>query len=70
MTEIVEKILASIKTHSAVSVFLGGVIEEIIVPIPSPLISMGAGYLLIEPNLPLEKALLKILVLVSLQQFS
>lgn len=45
---------------------MGGVIEEIIVPIPSPLISMGAGYLLIEPNLPFTEALSKMLVLVSL----
>lgn len=65
MIKIIDKILLSIKTHGTLSVFLGGVIEEIIVPIPSPLISMGAGYLLIEPNLPLAKALVKILFIVS-----
>lgn len=65
MLTIINKIFASIKTHPLISVFLGGIIEEIIVPIPSPLISMGAGYLLIEPNLSLGKALLKILRVVS-----
>lgn len=66
MMGIVDKIFASIKTYGALSVFLGGVIEEIIVPIPSPLISMGAGYLLIEPTLPLGTALFKIFTLISL----
>lgn len=66
MAEIVNKIFASIKTHGSLSVFLGGVIEEIIVPIPSPLISMGAGFLLIEPNLPLGKAVFKMISIVSL----
>ena len=66
MSGIVDKIFAAIKTHGIISVFLGGVIEEIIVPIPSPLIAMGAGYLLIEPTLPLGRALLKILVVISL----
>ena len=66
MAEIVNKIFASIKTHGSLSAFLGGVIEEIIVPIPSPLISMGAGFLLIEPNLPLGKAVFKMISIVSL----
>lgn len=66
MTSIIDQIFVSIKTNPLISVFMGGVIEEIIIPIPSPLISMGAGYLLIESNLPLLKALLKILVIVSL----
>lgn len=66
MFGIVDKIFLSIKSHSFISVFLGGVIEEIIVPIPSPLISMAAGYFLIEPNLSLGKAALKIITVVSL----
>jgi len=66
MMGIVDKIFASIKTHGALSVFLGGVIEEIIVPIPSPLICMGAGYLLIEPNLSLGAAIFKIVSVISI----
>ena len=54
MMGLIDKIFAAIKTHGMISVFLGGIIEEIIVPIPSPLICMGAGYLLIEPNLSFE----------------
>ena len=66
MLGVIDKIFASIRSYGSVSVFLGGIVEEIIVPIPSPLISMGAGYFLIEPNLALGKALLKIVSLVSL----
>lgn len=66
MSLITNRIFFSIKSHSLLSVFLGGLIEEIIVPIPSPLISMGAGYLLIEPNFPLPQALLKILLIICL----
>ena len=66
MTTVVDKIFASIKTYGVFSVFLGGVIEEIIVPIPSPLICMGAGYLLIEPNLSLGTAIFKIVSVISI----
>ncbi len=44
---ITEWILALLRTHGAWSVFLGVLIEQIIVPIPSPAIVMGAGAILI-----------------------
>ena len=37
----------SIRAHGAWSVFVGVIIESVIVPIPSPLIIMGAGFVLI-----------------------
>jgi membrane protein DedA with SNARE-associated domain len=40
-------ILEAIRQHGAWSVFLGVLIEQIIVPIPSPAIIMGAGFLLV-----------------------
>ncbi len=40
-------LLEAIKTHGLVAVVLGVVIETIIIPLPSPIIVMAAGYLLI-----------------------
>lgn len=37
--------------HGPATVFIGVIIESIIIPIPSPLIIMGAGALLLEPGL-------------------
>lgn len=44
-------IMGLLETHGAISVFIGVIIESIIVPIPSPLIIMGAGAILIDPAL-------------------
>ncbi|MBI4422812.1 MAG: VTT domain-containing protein [Elusimicrobia bacterium] len=44
-------IMLMLREHGAAMVFVGVIIESIIVPIPSPLIIMGAGALLIEPGL-------------------
>jgi membrane protein DedA with SNARE-associated domain len=40
-------ILEAIKTHGILAVILGVVIETLIVPLPSPVIVMAAGYILI-----------------------
>jgi membrane protein DedA with SNARE-associated domain len=44
-------IMTLMKTNGPETVFLGVIIESIIVPIPSPLIIMGAGALIITPGL-------------------
>lgn len=44
-------IMGLMQTHGPAMVFAGVIIESIIVPIPSPLILMGAGALIIEPGL-------------------
>jgi membrane protein DedA with SNARE-associated domain len=49
--EITRWIMDMMQTHGAAVVFLGVIIESIIVPIPSPMIIMGAGALLIQPGL-------------------
>lgn len=58
VTEILNWIMESIRAHGALSVFIGVIVESVIVPIPSPLIIMGAGFLLISPDLTLLQALL------------
>ncbi len=44
-------IMGLLKAHGAAAVVVGVLIESIIVPIPSPLIIMGAGAILIDPGL-------------------
>src|SRR4029434_4774629 len=66
LTEILNWIIDSIRAHGPWSVFIGVIIESVIVPIPSLLISMGAGCLLIGPELSFLEALMPILVQIVL----
>jgi membrane protein DedA with SNARE-associated domain len=54
----------SIRAYGALSVFIGVIIESVIVPIPSPLIIMGAGFLLISAELKFISALMPILTVI------
>ncbi len=54
-------IMGMMQTHGPLTVFLGVIVESIIVPIPSPLIIMGAGAILIEPGLHFTDAFFPIL---------
>lgn len=66
MTEILNWIIDSIRAHGPWSVFIGVIIESVIVPIPSPLIIMGAGFLLISSELSFLEASVPILVQIVL----
>ena len=46
-SELTAWILEGIRTHGLLAVIIGVAIETIIIPIPSPLIVMAAGYVLI-----------------------
>jgi membrane protein DedA with SNARE-associated domain len=54
------------KAHGQLSVFIGVMIEQIIIPIPSPMIIMGAGAILIPTDLSIPNALLQILWIIVL----
>lgn len=56
----------SIRAYGPWSVFAGVIIESVIVPIPSPLVIMGAGFILINPELNAAGALSPILLLIVL----
>jgi membrane protein DedA with SNARE-associated domain len=58
--------MESIRSHGAWSVFIGVIIESVIVPIPSPLIIMGAGFVLISPQFSFFEALVPILLQIVL----
>jgi membrane protein DedA with SNARE-associated domain len=59
-------IMESIRSYGAWSVFIGVIIESVIVPIPSPLIIMGAGFILISPEFSFFEALLPIVLQIVL----
>ncbi len=66
IASVTQWILALLQTHGVAAVFIGVMIESIIVPIPSPLIIMGAGALLIEPGLTVAAALPALLLKIVL----
>lgn len=66
ISEITQWVMESMRAHGQLSVFVGVMIEQIIVPIPSPLIVMGAGALLIPPTLSIPEAFGQILWIIVL----
>ncbi len=66
MSEILNWIMEGIRAYGPWSVFLGVIIESVIVPIPSPLVIMGAGFILIDPELKFFEALAPIALLIVL----
>ena len=66
MTDLLTWIMESIRVYGPWSVFIGVIIESVIVPIPSPLVIMGAGFLLIPRDLNALGALGPVLLLIVL----
>lgn len=66
ISDIMQWIMELMRTHGQLSVFIGVIIEQIIVPIPSPMIIMGAGAVLIPPELSIPSAFLQILWVIVL----
>jgi membrane protein DedA with SNARE-associated domain len=66
ISEISHWIMELMRAHGQLAVFVGVMIEQIIVPIPSPLIIMGAGAILILPNLSIPDAFHQILWIIVL----
>lgn len=66
MTQILNSILAMVQTHGSLAMFIGGLIEQIIVPIPSPIITMSGGAFLILGNNSFFTTLWEIITKVSL----
>jgi len=66
ISEITQWIMELMRSHGQLSVFIGVMIEQIIVPIPSPMIIMGAGAILISPGLSIPNAFIQILWIIVL----
>ena len=66
IAEITQWIMELMRAHGQLAVFIGVMIEQIIVPIPSPLIIMGAGAIIILPELSIPNALVQILWIIVL----
>ena len=58
-------ILELIRQHGVLAVMAGALIEEILVPIPSPIVPMAAGFILIETN-QLIPALIQIFLMIAI----
>lgn len=59
-----------IRTLGLLGVFLGVIIESVIIPIPSPLIMMGAGFILLSPDLGLTDALIQLFLIALVGAFA
>ncbi len=66
ISEITQWILEIMRAHGQIAVFIGVMIEQVIVPIPSPMIIMGAGAILISPDLNIPHGFLQILWIIVL----
>lgn len=66
MQQVTTWLLDAIRARGPLAVVMGVLIESVIVPIPSPVIIMGAGSILIAPDLPWPRALIDILRLIVL----
>ena len=49
--QILNWLISAIGDQGPLAIFLGGLIEQVIIPIPSPLIAMAGGFLLIPKEL-------------------
>ena len=66
ISEITNWILQVIRSHGVLGVVIGVLLEAIIAPIPSPIVMMTAGFVLIEPHLALSAALFKIFFVITI----
>ncbi|MBI2172797.1 MAG: VTT domain-containing protein [Candidatus Aenigmarchaeota archaeon] len=53
-----------VRQFGALSVFMVVILEEILIPIPSPLVIMGASFILIPAGIPLPEAIAQIILLI------
>lgn len=60
-----EILIELIRQYGIIAVMAGALIEEVIVPIPSPIVPMAAGFILIETNLLLP-ALFQIFIIIAI----
>ena len=65
-SEITTWILEAIRSHGVLGVVIGVFLEAVIAPIPSPIVMMTAGFVLVEPGLALSAALWKILFIITI----
>lgn len=66
LTELINWSLMVVHQYGAWSVFFVVILEEVFVPIPSMLVLMGAGFLLIEPGIAINQAAWNIFWLVTI----
>lgn len=63
---LIEQLIIWIHQLGWIGVFAGVILESIIVPIPSPLIPMGAGFILIPRDIPIYRVIYDIFILIGI----
>lgn len=66
MEHLLQGILNLVQTHGLLAMIIGGLVEQIIVPIPSPIITMAGGAFLTYPNIPIFEAIWQVFTQVTL----
>lgn len=66
MGEFIQQIIDLVRELGSAGVFIAGIIEQIIVPIPSPIVPMGGGFFLVEKEAGFLTALKDIFIKVAL----
>ena len=66
MSSFLNAVTGIIQKWGSWGVFGAGVVEQIIVPIPSPIVPMGGGFFLVEKNIALKKAVEQVFFKVAL----
>ena len=64
LESVIQWSLAFVHAYGPFSVFLVVLLEEVMVPIPSPLVIMGAGYALLPAGISLQEAMIQVLYLI------
>jgi len=65
-SSIIEYIMGIIKSSGPLGVFVGVLIESVLAPLPSPLIIMAAGFIMLEANVPFFEILLPLTLTIVL----
>jgi membrane protein DedA with SNARE-associated domain len=66
IAELIDQLIPLVQSLGWIGVFIGVLLESIIIPIPSPLIPMGAGFILISREIPIESAFVQIFIIIAL----
>ena len=64
--QILNWLIGAIGDQGPLAIFLGGLIEQVIIPLPSPLIAMAGGFLLIPQELTFLKVCQEVFLKITL----
>lgn len=66
INDLITQLISWVQSLGWLGVFIGVVLESIIIPIPSPLVPMGAGFILIPHKITIFEAIPRIMLIIGL----